>query len=256
MGRKKKHICTHKSVKKDDIEVHVMNAVISLLNDEYAIDKILEMAEYYQRNDTERLNDIKEAERRLNDVNTKISNILTAIEAGIFTPATKQRLQELENIKQQLDYELICKRASATKFSKATLKKLLKNLSLTEAASKPEKQALVDQLINRIYLWEDKILIIFNFSGIIGEDPSIADADINAVLKRISEPSLTGSDINEYGEPSEIRTPDNLIKRSVWYAVYVAVAAQNSVKASVSDCFQYISIIFIGINYHTTTTLI
>ena len=93
------------------------------------------------------------------------------------------------------------------KFSKNTLRQVLKKLNLSKEASKPEKQALVDQLIHKIYLWEDKILIIFNFSTLTGLNPDIGDADINDILKIISEPKNTGSDIKEYGTRSGNRIP-------------------------------------------------
>lgn len=108
---------------------------------------------------------------------------MSAIEAGIFTATTKDRLQELENTQKHLNQELIYKQKSTIKFSKNTLRQVLKNLDLSNEANKPEKQALVDQLIHRIYLWEDKILIIFNFSTLTGLNPDIGDADINAILK-------------------------------------------------------------------------
>lgn len=199
MGRKKKHICTHKNARKHDIENYVMNSVYNLFNDEYAIDKILEMADNYQHNNSENINEIKELEYRISETNKKISNLLSAIEAGIFTATTKDRLQELEKIQQRLKQELIYKQKNTIKFSKNTLRQVLKNLDLSKEANKPEKQTLVDQLIHRIYLWEDKILIIFNFSILMGLNPDIDDADITAILKQISEPKNTGSDIKKYG---------------------------------------------------------
>ena len=42
VGRKRKHICNRKNIKKKDIEQYVINAISRLLNDEYAINKIIE----------------------------------------------------------------------------------------------------------------------------------------------------------------------------------------------------------------------
>lgn len=44
------------------------------------------------------------------DTDRKINNLLSAIINGIFTVSTKQRLTELENVKEQLNYELTIKR--------------------------------------------------------------------------------------------------------------------------------------------------
>lgn len=44
--------------------------------------------------------------KRPDEVNESISNILSAIEQGIFTPSTKQRLEELEGQKKEFEIEL------------------------------------------------------------------------------------------------------------------------------------------------------
>ena len=42
-----------------------------------------------------------------------------------------------------------------------------------------------------------------------------AATDVNNIINKISELNTLSSDIKKYGEPSEIRTPDNLIKSQV-----------------------------------------
>ena len=44
--------------------------------------------------------------KRLGEVQKSIANILSAIEQGIFTPSTKQRLEELEMQKKDLEIEI------------------------------------------------------------------------------------------------------------------------------------------------------
>lgn len=130
---KRKHICNRKNIKKKDIEQYVINAISCLLNDEYAINKIIETAINYQQNDVEHINEIKDIESTIKEIERKISNILSAIEAGIFTDSTKNRLQELENQKTRLTQELNYKNQSSTKIPRTTLKQILKNLDLSEA---------------------------------------------------------------------------------------------------------------------------
>ena len=58
------------------------------------------------------LNSLK---RDLQKTNTSISNLLFAIEKGIFTTTTKQRLEELEEQKKELSEKLLieeCKKKS------------------------------------------------------------------------------------------------------------------------------------------------
>lgn len=205
---KRKHICNRKNIKKKDIEQYVINAISRLLNDEYAINKIIETAINYQQNDVEHINEIKDIESTIKEIERKISNILSAIEAGIFTDSTKNRLQELENQKTRLTQELNYKNQSSTKIPRTTLKQILKNLDLSKDATNPEKQNIIDLLIHRIYLWQDKILIVFNQSNLCDNEISVDDTDVNTIIKTLSEPNASSSDSVEYGTPDQSRTGD------------------------------------------------
>lgn len=208
VGRKRKHICNRKNIKKKDIEQYVINAISCLLNDEYAINKIIETAINYQQNDVEHINEIKDIESTIKEIERKISNILSAIEAGIFTDSTKNRLQELENQKTRLTQELNYKNQSSTKIPRTTLKQILKNLDLSKDATNPEKQNIIDLLIHRVYLWQDKILIVFNQSNLCDNEISVDDTDVNTIIKTLSEPNASSSDSVEYGTPDQSRTGD------------------------------------------------
>ena len=45
--------------------------------------------------------------KQLVEIEKGINNMLNAIQAGIFTPSTKQRLDELEEIKRQLEDSIL-----------------------------------------------------------------------------------------------------------------------------------------------------
>ena len=117
-------------------------------------------------------------------------------------------MQELENQKTRLTQELNYKNQSSTKIPRTTLKQILKNLDLSEAATNPEKQNIIDLLIHRVYLWQDKILIVFNPSNLCDNEISVDDTDVNTIIKTLSEPNASSSDSVEYGTPDQSRTGD------------------------------------------------
>lgn len=81
------------------------------------------------------------------------------------------------------------------------MKQILKNLDLSKDATNPEKQNIIDLLIHRIYLWQDKILIVFNQSNLCDNEISVDDTDVNTIIKTLSEPNASSSDSVEYGTP-------------------------------------------------------
>ena len=50
-----------------------------------------------------------------------------------------------------------------------------------------EQQALIEHFINRIYVWEDKIVIAFNFTPTRKISDDTDEIDIDAIIKAITE---------------------------------------------------------------------
>ena len=105
-GRKKKHICSHKNVKKDFIEDFVLNTITKDIVNNNVINKIIDKMIEIQETESVRSNEITILQNQLNSIQHKINNIIKALEAGIITATTQQRLQELETSKSKIEYEL------------------------------------------------------------------------------------------------------------------------------------------------------
>ena len=91
--------CKKKTVKKDDIEDVVLKVVVATLSNEKYINSLISALMNMQESENYEL---KELQKELSRVDKKIANLLNAIEQGILTESTKQRLQELEQIKKKL----------------------------------------------------------------------------------------------------------------------------------------------------------
>lgn len=103
------------------------------------------------------LNSLK---RDLQKTNTSISNLLSAIEKGIFTTTTKQRLEELEQQKQTSTEKLIIEESKQTfELSKEDIKEHFRYIM------KECPNCTIQQLIQRINVYSNKIEIILNSSN-------------------------------------------------------------------------------------------
>lgn len=103
----KKDNCKNKRMYKDFIEGVVDKFLIEKFNIpknlEILTEKIFEVHKKRVNSNTS----LTALKRDLPKVNTSIANIMSAIEKGIITDTTKQRLQELENAKKDLQEKVI-----------------------------------------------------------------------------------------------------------------------------------------------------
>ncbi len=89
----KKHTCNKKAVKKDLIEKLVIDELQSLISDDKIIDDLSEIVYQFQ---LEENNTVLILQNKLAEVEKKLKNLVEAIAQGIFSPATKGLLDELE----------------------------------------------------------------------------------------------------------------------------------------------------------------
>ncbi len=201
-GRKKQHICTSKSIKKDAIESYVLNAIKSLINNSKIIERIADAIIKRQEHSADN-SDIAIMEKQLAEVNRKLKNVMTAIEDGIITGTTHARLKELEAQQSQIQYDIDVKRSQRVQFSKAQIIDFFNDLNIGADATWQEKQILIKELVNRVYLWSDKIVIIFNFAS----TPCINDDTDEAEIERIIKTAITESSaITVSGSPHCLTT--------------------------------------------------
>ena len=99
---KKNKSCDKKTVKKDYIE----NFVVALTRQAVLQDEIIEqITETIYKLQTKENTKVKGLKQNLKEIENGINNILNAIQMGIVTASTKQRLEELE--KQKSDLEVL-----------------------------------------------------------------------------------------------------------------------------------------------------
>ncbi len=91
--------CDKKSVKKDWIENLVVNHTIKVVMDDELIDTIADrILDLLSQENTK----IPQLQAKLKEVDGYISNILDAIQQGLFNTSAKKRLDELEQTKAEI----------------------------------------------------------------------------------------------------------------------------------------------------------
>ena len=151
--------CRKKSVRKTWIEDIVVGSVHELLCDKALIrdwsNKILAILS--KENTTLPL-----LKRDLVEVKHGIDNLLNALQAGIITDSTKERLNELEERRKMLEEQIEEENFKCPQLTREQLTFLFERMAKYDITKKEHRQRLVDTFINAVFLYDDRILITFN----------------------------------------------------------------------------------------------
>ena len=157
----KKHKgCKKKTVRKQWLEDLVVNQTMQLVKDDAAMESII--AKVMELQNKENTN-IPLYEKQLRDAESGIQNMLNAIQAGILTSSTKERLEQLKETKRELEARIAEEKLAKPKVTEEFIRFWLLRFRKLDMSLKDQRQALVDTFINAIYLYDDKVLITFNY---------------------------------------------------------------------------------------------
>ena len=133
---------------------------MQLVKDDAAMESII--AKVMELQNKENTN-IPLYEKQLRDAESGIQNMLNAIQAGILTSSTKERLEQLEETKRELEARIAEEKLAKPKVTEEFIRFWLLRFRKLNMNQKDQRQALVDTFINAIYLYDDKVLITFNY---------------------------------------------------------------------------------------------
>ena len=157
---KKKKTCDKKAVRKQWLEDLVVSETMQLVKDDAAMESII--AKVMELQNKENTN-IPLYKKQLRDAESGIQNMLNAIQAGILTSSTKERLEQLEETKRELEARIAEEKLAKPKVTEEFIRFWLLRFRKLDMSLKDQRQALVDTFINAIYLYDDKVLITFNY---------------------------------------------------------------------------------------------
>ncbi len=158
--KKKRAVCHKKPVKKRWIEDLAVAEAMKVVMDGNAIDAIITTLMDMEGPENTRL---PLYQQQLRDTETKIENLLKAITEGVFTKSTKKLLEELESAKEELENRIALEKLEKPQISEAFIRYWFYSLRKLDMSKKEHRQMLIDGFINAIFLYDDKMLITFNY---------------------------------------------------------------------------------------------
>ena len=188
--KKKRTDCKKKPVRKQWLEDLVVNEVMKVVMDDQAIEAIVSMVMDLQDRENTSL---PLYEQQLQEAQRGIDNLLNAIQRGILTKSTKTRLEELEATKEDLEIKIANEKIAKPRISPEFVTFWLHKFRKLDVRQQPHRKMLIDAFVNAIYLYDDKLVLTFNYKD---GTRTITLDDVKEAVK-----NNTGSDLDCLGAP-------------------------------------------------------
>ena len=165
-GAKRRQGCDLKAIKKRWIERAVVMATVQRVLKDDVIDAIADaMIRLQDAENTE----LPALQKQLQDCEKAIQNMLNAIMAGILTPSTKQRLEELESRKEELKLSILQEQLQKPKFTKEQVVSWISRFKYGDPDDLAYQKQIIDIFINAVYVYEDRLVLTYNYKD--GTEP-------------------------------------------------------------------------------------
>ena len=157
---KRRKGCNKKTVQKEWLEDLVVRETMKLIQDDVVIDKIVQLVMDVQNQEN---TTIPLLEKQLREVNKKLDNLMKAIEDGLYTRTTKERLEALEIQKDELTAKIADEKLKKPSFNEDFIRFWLLKFRKFDISQQKQRKALIEIFVNAIFLYDDRILITFNY---------------------------------------------------------------------------------------------
>jgi hypothetical protein len=117
--------------------------------------------------------------------------MLNAIQQGILTATTKQRLDELEETKSNLEISILQEQMQKPLLTREQLTFWICRFRNTDLTKLEQRQRLIDMFVNSVYVYDDHAVITFNYKD---GSKTVSLAEVEA--------SGMGSSLSLFGAPS------------------------------------------------------
>ena len=159
-GAKRLKDCDKKAVRKDWIERVVVCLTMQRVMDEEKINRLIDAILVMQEQEDTTTPALRS---QLAETESSIGNILKAIEQGIFTPSTKQRLDELEARKEEILVNIQTAELQKPKLTREQMTAWFEQFRHGDPENRDFQKRLIDTFVNSVYVFDDKLVLTYNY---------------------------------------------------------------------------------------------
>ena len=163
-GNAKRHgkaHCNLKAIRKEPLERFVVETAIKVIFSDEIIERLIDLIMEAQQQENTRLPVLKD---QLRDTEKRLANLLEAIEQGILTPTTKQRLDELEARKEALNTSILEEELKKPVLTREWMRFWFEKFRKGDVGSTEHQRQIIDTFVNSVYVFDDRVVLNFNFT--------------------------------------------------------------------------------------------
>lgn len=142
------------------MERFVVKAAIKKALNKDTIERLTQKLLAYQSRENTRLPVLPAA---LKDVNKPIENIVSAIEQGIIIPATKQRLDDLEEQRKALETNILQEQIAKPLLTREQILFRFERFRQGDPSVSAYQRNIIDCFVNSVYIFDDRFVVNFNY---------------------------------------------------------------------------------------------
>ena len=155
--------CEKKNVKQKEIEDTFFKATNEYILRPTVIDKIAKTVVNKFNSEIEKSTAMIAYEKDLKSVKKSIDKIMAAIEEGIYTKTTKEKLLTLEATQEALEAKIAIEQAKQIQpLELSDVKNFLNYFAHKEYGSDTARNEFFNSFINRVILYNDRVIILYN----------------------------------------------------------------------------------------------
>ena len=218
---KRTKTCKKKTVRKEWLEDLVVNETMKMIRDDDCIRSIVDAVMILQEQENTVLPLL---EKQMKDIERGIENLLNAIQEGILTSSTKGRLEKLEAQQKELEIRIAEEKLAKPKVSADFVKFWLTNFRKLDPNVKSHRETLINTFVNAVYLYDEKVLITFNYKD---GTKTITFDEIAAK----NAPGGNGSDLGCFAPP--IKKPPENVSFRVAFAIRSDVVLLRQIRQDI-----------------------
>ena len=189
---KKHRGCDKKTVKKEWIENIVISEIKKIIDNDSLLEQIADSA--FEALSAEN-NALPLLRKQYAQVQKSIDNLLNAMEQGIITASTKERMEALEQQKSELSVQILREEAAKPALTKKEILFWFHRFRKLDTRKLEHRRRLIDSFINAVFLYDDRIALAFNYK----------DGTKTITLEEL-ENSALGSDLTSHAAPQKVYT--------------------------------------------------
>ena len=163
-GNAKRHgkaHCDLKAIRKEPLERFVVDTAIKVIFSDEIIERLIDLVMEAQQQENTRLPVLKD---QLRDTEKRLANLLEAIEQGILTPTTKQRLDELEARKEALNTSILEEELKKPVLTREWMRFWFEKFRKGDMRDMEHQRQIIDTFVNSVYVFDDRVVLNFNFT--------------------------------------------------------------------------------------------